>query len=399
MLMIIVPPLFSALIAIQSADTPRLDGGQSDRSEPARVSVTDFAGEIRIQSGPQLRARVERPDTAVELVIEQSAGGISIDGGRNLRRLGCYGGLNEARVGPNRREAEPFSALPLLIITSPDPVALEIDDSIFRAEAGDLAALDLSASRCGDFAAADVDGPARIALSGSTDVVLGDVAEAARIAISGSGDVELGSARSLDARISGSGDVAAGEIYGPVNASHSGSGGLRSGDAASAEVRISGSADIELGDLVGALDVRISGAGDVSAGDVGALSAQTSGSGGVQVRDVDGRVEFSASGRGGLEAGRIGGLDARIGGSADIEAGAVDGPVTVSISGSGDVEIGGGRAEPFEVRLTSSGGVRFEGLAVNPQIQISGGGDVRVDAVEGAPSVRRTGSGRFEIAD
>ena len=92
-------------------------------SDATNVQISDFAGEIRIEQGESFAARIERPDSEAPVSIDESGSGLIIDGGRDLRRWGCYGGWRETRVGRSRSSARPFEELPLLIITSPDPVA------------------------------------------------------------------------------------------------------------------------------------------------------------------------------------------------------------------------------------------------------------------------------------
>lgn len=306
------------------------------------ISITDFAGEIRIEQGASLSARVERPDADGPVSIEEGANGLFIDGGRNMRRWGCRGGWGETRVGENRRSARPFDELPLLIITTPQPAALDLDDSIVRASLGDLAALDLGLPSCGSVEAGNVAGDAQVGLSGSADVSVGEIGGEARFGISGSGD------------------AVAGDVGGALSISISGSGDVQAGDAASANVQVSGSGDIELGVLAGPLTYSASGSGDLDL--VSAL-----------------------------------GLDMRSGGSADLTLDRVDGPIAISLSGSSYVRIDEGRADPFTVRSSGSGAVSFGGTAANIDVRLSGSGDVRIGAVEGSQSVRTTGSGDFEV--
>jgi len=209
-------------------------------SAPA-ITVTDFAGEIRIEAGSTLSARVERPGDAPEVQITDIANGLAIDGGQTLRRWGCYGRGEDRRIGRNRRSAIAFSEMPLLIITTPNPAEFSIDQSIFRGAAGDLASLSLSAGKCGAFVARDITGDAELRISGSMDIIVGDVGGEASVGISGSGDVRLEQAGALDVRISGSGDVTAGDVAGALSTSQSGSGDIEAGSSAEVEVRASGS--------------------------------------------------------------------------------------------------------------------------------------------------------------
>jgi hypothetical protein len=106
-------------------------------------------------------------------------------------------------------------------------------------------------------------------------------------------------------------------------------------------------------------------------------------------------LHVHASGGGDVEAVSAGGLEMRSSGSTDLSLDRLDGPLSVSLGGSGDVRITDGRAEPFQVSATGSGGVRFGGVAIGVDVRLTGGGDVRVGAAEGARSVRITGGGDF----
>ncbi|CAN0104935.1 unnamed protein product, partial [Chrysoparadoxa australica] len=220
-------------------------------SSPA-ISVTDFVGEIRIVQGATLSATVERQGAAPIVEISESANALRIDGGQDIRRWRCYGRNEEnRRVGRNRGDALRFDEWPLLTITTPNPADFSIEDSVFRGEAGDLASLDLGASKCGSFEGGAVAGDANVGLSGSADVTIGDVGGEAAVAISGSGDVALGSAASLSIAVSGSGDVSAHDIAGELTVSLSGSGDVEAGNVEAFTGRSSGSGDIEIGNAPG----------------------------------------------------------------------------------------------------------------------------------------------------
>lgn len=306
------------------------------------VEIRGFAGEIRLEAGDAVSARIERADPDAPVRIEETDNTLVIEGGREMARWRCRGGWRESRVGPSRREARPFTDLPLLIITTPDPAALSLERSIFQARAQDLASLEASLPSCGELTAGDVAGDASIAISGSADLSVGTIGGEADISISGSGDARLG------------------DVAGPVR-------------------------------------IRLSGSGDVALGDAPSLEARTSGSGDIDAGAVAGAISFNASGSGDLTAAAASGFAMRSSGSADVALGRLEGPLEVSLSGSGDIDIADGRAEPFTVRAAGSGGVDFAGVAVDVDVVVSGGGDVRVAAVEGRQSVRATGGGDFTI--
>jgi hypothetical protein len=324
------------------------------------VDIENFVGEIRIVEGASLSARVVRagagdaPDTTLDGEVLRIDGGVRI---RNWRCRSRWGG--EPQIGPRRGELRPIEDYPLLEITAPAGADLAVSDSIVYGRAGDVGAVDLSISSCGDFEIGSVAEDAVVAVSGSGDIGLGVVAGGVRLSISGSGDVEFVSAGSLDARVSGSGDIEGGDVSGPV-------------------------------------ELNISGSGDVDLGQVERLNLNASGSAEVEIDSAPGGVRAAISGSGELTFDRAGGFIAGISGSGDISGDRVDGAFEASVSGSGDIRIAAGRAEPFEASSGGSGEIRFGGTAVNPRVRINGG-SVRLGAVEGEVDVNRSGADDLTI--
>ncbi|TGY89943.1 hypothetical protein E5163_02050 [Marinicauda algicola] len=383
----LVPALFAAALV---------------QAQPA-VEIENFAGRIEIVSGPSLSAELLQPGPAGAPRIVEGTGGLTLDGGLDMRRWRCHGARffhtsDNQRVGPSRREAVPFEDLASVRITVPEGTAVSIRESIVQGSAGDLGALTVEAEHCGNLETGAIAGDAGIALSGSMDVTTGDVGGAAEIAVSASGDVRIGDAGRLSASLSGSGDVQAGDVRGPLAARLTASGDFTAGTSTAAEVTATGSGDVELGAVAGRLEARLSASGDLSAGNVGSLDAVSTGSGDVDVGDSEGPVSFRSAASGSLSGGRAAGLDATLNGSGGAYLAAVEGAVAIVITASGDVEIDAGRAEPFSVRSTGSGDVSFGGTAVSPQIDLAAGGGVYVQATEGAARVQSSGSGAFRTA-
>jgi len=328
------------------------------------IDIENFVGEVRIVDGTSLSARVVRagagdaPGTTLDTTLDGEV--LRIDGGVRIRDWRCrsrWGG--ELRVGPRRGELRPMEDYPLLEITAPAGTDLAVSDSIVYGEAGDVGAVNLSLSSCGDFEIASVAQDAVVTVSGSGDVGLGAVTGVVRLSISGSGDVDFLSAGGLDARVSGSGDIEGGDVAGPVELNISGSGDVDLGDVERLELNASGSAEVEIGDAPGGVRVGISGSGE-------------------------------------LDFGTAGGFSAGISGSGDISGDRVDGAFAASVSGSGDIRINDGRADPFEASAGGSGEIRFGGTAVNPRVRINGG-SVRLGAVEGEVDVNRSGADDLRI--
>lgn len=272
-----------------------------------RVRVENFIGRIEIRpGGSDIRVEIRNPGDVVDDPVARSAGnGVTVDGGQRVRNLNCRNRNGDIRIG-RFMTSHSIDEYPLLVITAPDTIVFELEDSAFVGEAGDLGGLDLSMNSCGRFEAGAIGGEARLRINGSGDVIVEDVRGGADISINGSGDVELGDiGDDADISINGSGDVEAGNVTGDST------------------VDINGSGDVDFGRVTG-LDVDISGSGDVSADSMnGAFSARIGGSGDVIVR-----------------GGRAEPFEASINGSGDISFAGTAVNVRVRESGSGDIHIG-----------------------------------------------------------
>ena len=272
------------------------------------LRIANFAGRIEIRTGgSDMTVAVSNSGGHVDTptVATAADGTVVIDGGLNMRRMRCNSRNNRYQVWEQGESRESLDEYPMLTITAPADLALEIERSLFVGTAEDMGSMDIGMSKCGRFEAGNVAGDADIGISGSGDVRLQNVGGAADIGISGSGDVFMGTVGGMmDIGISGSGDVEAGSVDGDV------------------EIGISGSGDVELGD-VQSLSIRISGSGDIVADNMnGAFNAGISGSGDIRVR-----------------GGQAQPFEARINGSGDIDFGGTATNVTVNENGSGDVEI------------------------------------------------------------
>lgn len=292
--------------ATTTAATTLQDGSRFAGADAVRI--TDFAGRIEIRTGgSDVTVAITNPGGHVDTpaVATAADGTVVIDGGLNMRRMRCNSRNNRYQVWEQGESRESLDEYPILTITAPVDLALEIERSLFVGSAEDLGSMDIGMSKCGRFEAGNVAGDADIGISGSGDVRLQNVGGTADIGISGSGDVFMGTVGGMmDIGISGSGDVEAGSVDGDV------------------EIGISGSGDVELGD-VQSLSIRISGSGDIVADNMnGAFNAGISGSGDIRVR-----------------GGQAQPFEARINGSGDIDFGGTATNVTVNENGSGDVEI------------------------------------------------------------
>ena len=296
----------TAMSSSAKSATAIQSSGQSYNSDAVRIE--NYIGRVEIRTGSSNTVSVSISNSGEHVAdpdITTDGSTLAIDGGESVRRLSCNSRNNRVRIGRNRMNMHPIEEYPLITITAPASLALEMRDSAFVGEAGDLGSLDLSISSCGDFEAGDIANDASIRIGGSGDVTVGETGGALDVRISGSGDVVLaGAGGNTDISISGSGDVDVGDVDGDV------------------EIGINGSGDVEFGDI-GGLSVRVSGSGDVSADSVnGAFGARINGSGDIRV-----------------SSGRAEPFEATISGSGDIYFGGTAVDVVVNESGSGDVEI------------------------------------------------------------
>ncbi|WP_417484275.1 GIN domain-containing protein [Maricaulis salignorans] len=296
----------ASLAVIANAATAQ-DQGQSYSADT--VSIENFIGRVEIRTGSSDQVSVEISN-AGGLVdnpsVDYSGSRVAIDGGQSIRNLNCSTRRGEIRIGRRWSGQHAITDYPVLTITAPASLALEMRESAFQGNAGDLGSLDLTMNSCGRFEAGDIAHDAEISINGSGDVTTRAIGGDADIGINGSGDVVLGTvAGTADIGINGSGDVQMADVGGD------------------AEVGINGSGDVEFGRVAG-LDVRISGSGDVEAASMnGAFSARIGGSGDIAVHD--GRAEP---------------FDVSINGSGDVSFGGTAVNVTVRESGGGDVDIG-----------------------------------------------------------
>ncbi len=297
--------LASLAVIATSATAQDQDGSYSADT----VSIENFIGRVEIRTGTSSQVSLAISNTggiADDPQVTQTGSSLAIDGGQSIRNLNCNIRGGQMRIGRRWSSQHAIADYPLLTITAPASLALQLRDSAFQGTAGDLGSLDLEIDSCGDFETGNIAHDVEISINGSGDVTTRSIG----------GDVDLG--------INGSGDVGLGSVAGLAHVGINGSGDVRMADVTgNADVAINGSGDVEFGNVAG-LEVRISGSGDVAADSInGALSVRVGGSGNITVR-----------------AGRAEPVDISINGSGDVNFGGTAVNVTVRESGSGDVTIG-----------------------------------------------------------
>ena len=160
------------------------------------------------------------------------------------------------------------------------------------------------------------------------------------------------------------GNTVVGDTYGPVDLESVAS-DATIGKVSQAHVSVGGSGKIALADVSGDLKIEIAGSGRVTAGHAGNVHAEIAGSGDAQLGTISN------------------GLNIEIAGSGDFTAARVNGPVSVEIAGSGNVKIADGVADPLRVEIFGAGDLYFGGVAVNPTISAMGSGNVRINSYRG----------------
>jgi len=151
------------------------------------------------------------------------------------------------------------------------------------------------------------------------------------------------------------------------------------GDVGQAVIGIIEGSRLVVGDVGAGLEVDVSGDADLLTGDASMAEIDIAGPGDVVIGDIGGMLDVSIAGSGTVRAARL------------------DGPLTARIAGSGAVSVKAGRADTLKAIIDGSGGVFFEGTAVQPDLRLSGSAEVRMGAMTGR--LTRFGGGEVYVAD
>ena len=136
---------------------------------------------------------------------------------------------------------------------------------------------------------------------------------------------------------------------------------------------------LAIGNVKSLLELDLSGRAEVRAENAAMTDIDIAGPGVVTMGAVDGMMDVSIAGSGRVLASRL------------------DGPLTARIAGSGAVAVQSGVAERLKATIDGSGGVYFEGVAVQPDLRLYGSAIVRMDSIKGR--LTRAGGGQVYIAD
>jgi hypothetical protein len=315
----------ASLAAIATSATAQ----EEQRSYAAdTVSIENFIGRVEIRTGSsdQVSVSITNPGgLAGDPQLRQTGSSLAIDGGQSIRNLNCNSRGGHIRIGRRWSSQHDLADYPLLTITAPASLALQLSNSAFQGTSGDLGSLDLEMDSCGRFETGAIAHDAGISINGSGDVTTRDIGGNADIGINGSGDVVLGAVGGMaDIGINGSGDVRMADVGGDADVGINGSGDVEFGSVAGLAVRISGSGDVEARTMNGAFSARIGGSGDVAvhggraepfdvsimgSGDVSFdgtavnVTVRETGGGDVTIGEIEGAIDWRRNGRSVLRVG------------------------------------------------------------------------------------------------
>ena len=233
-----------------------------------------------------------------------------------------------------------LGAYPVIDLQVPSGTPLTIDDMDGKATIGDLNA------------------PFRI-YAASLDATIGDVTTA---------DIDR----------FGSGDLAIGNVAGALTATLSGSGDITVASAATVDITKRGSGDVILGSISGTATAQLRGSGDIQIAAARAVDIKKRGSGDVELGVIGGQFNYESAGIG------------------DVDVASVDGPVTINATSSGKIHIRGGSADPLRLSLAEYSDFTFDGVAVDPDISVSGASIIKLQEYVG--DFQASGTGDIRVA-
>lgn len=270
-----------------------------------KVTLSNVRARLELQTGSfdQVNVTIQQGKAYHRLRVEEVGGVLGITGdfqgietqdhccSDNIRR--DFRPANPQNDGDGRGQAEaPDSDFPVILITAPASVDLEIFNSHLEVEAGAIEGR-LLLEACAIYGEFGVLDHAVINLLPGSRLVVGDVKSLLELDISGDASLVGGNVSMIDADIAGSGDVTVSSVTGM------------------ADISIAGSGRVRMAHINGPLTARIAGSGVVSAqsGTADPLRVLIDGSGGVylqgQAKSPDLRLSGSAEVRLRSVAGQI----------------------------------------------------------------------------------------------
>jgi hypothetical protein len=200
------------------------------------LSIEDYAGRIQIQTGdyPELEIEVIPGESGAAPVVSRNADGVTVEGdwnpegfwasadnGGQCRGDGAQREIRLERGGRHYRVSE----LPLIRVTAPRGVNLEIDDSLIDGEAGDLGAASIGLAGCSALDVASVAGAMDVDMVGVGNLRIGDIGGRLDADVAGAGEMDVGAVNGgAEIDIAGAGDMEIAHISGSVDADLAGAG-------------------------------------------------------------------------------------------------------------------------------------------------------------------------------
>lgn len=191
-------------------------------------------------------------------------------------------------------------------------------------------------------------------------------------------DATIGNVTSADIDRFGSGDITLGHVSGALNANLSGSGDISAASAGSVNIQKRGSGNVSLGPIALRFTANMRGSGDIDVHSAAAADIQKRGTGDVRFGTVRGELLYQSAGIG------------------DVDIGFVDGPVRIDTTNSGKIHIHAGNADPLVVSLAEYGDFTLDGVAVDPELTVTGASIVKLQAYVG--EFKASGAGDIRVA-
>jgi len=320
----------TSLGALATASCLAILGTSAFAKDAPVLKIENFIGTVEIITGDFDTIKVTDADGAS---FSRDGNSLELNDDISIGSYHCRYKKDKPMVGKGKwgwktsgKNYRYISEFPLVKITAPANVHLEIDKSIIFGNVGNVGSAHLHIGSCGDMKFGDVNGNLDVSISGSGDIILGN-AGVSDISVSGAGDLTAKNLTSADVQVSGSGDLSLGNIAG------------------FADIGSSGAGDVEVGRIGGGLSIHSSGASDLEIESVtgGDLTIGVSGSSDITIDD--GSVEtlfIKASGASDVTYnGSSVNAEARASGASDIYINNPSGSLRTSDSGAADVNVRG----------------------------------------------------------
>lgn len=122
-------------------------------------------------------------------------------------------------------------------------------------------------------------------------------------------------------------------------------------------------------------------------------------SGKVDIGDIEGNLQASVRGGSDISAGRMKDTVLSLQGGGDIRVQEVNGSLTAQIAGSGDIRVKQGNVTTLNATVTGSGDIKFGGKAENAILTVTGSGDIQATYVKNRPITNIVGSGDIDVGN